>query len=101
MIKNLPQAFRSNGASVDENGELLVSRGKFQIRVTHIKEKREYKMMLIDLNGKSIMEEKMNLGLKTNVNSFTFPSQQAKAVYFVQIADIFNRTIYLQQLIVE
>ncbi len=184
MIKNLPEEFTSNGASVDENGELMiscgtslgknfspvykvkfpeltaepvkgisgignisdmassnllfqkssgknvetgvvafnqsaeittedinlpsitifpnpVSRGKFQIRTTNMKEKGEYKMLLMDVNGKAIMEGKMNIGLKTNVNTFNFPSQYAKGVYFIQIADIFNRTIYSQQLIVE
>lgn len=181
-IKNLPQEFTSNGASVDENGELLIScgvslgknfapvykvrfpnldaepvagtmggignisdmassnllfqkparaaetgmaafsqavepeennlpniaifpnplsRGKFQIRTTHMKEKGEYKMILLDITGKAIMEGRMNLGPKTSVNSFNFPSQHAKGVYFVQIADIFNRTVYSQQLIVE
>jgi hypothetical protein len=78
-----------------------VSHGKFQIRTTNMKEKGEYKMLLLDVNGKAIMEGKMNLGLKTNTNTFTFPAQNAKGVYFVQIADIFNRTIYSQQLIVE
>jgi hypothetical protein len=182
MIKNLPEEFTSNGASVDENGELLVScgtslgknfspvykvslpslsaqpvgkanagignisdmassnllfqkptknietgvvafsqtveadennlpnitifpnpvsRGKFQIRTANMKEKGEYKMILMDVNGKAVMEGKMNIGLKTSVNSFNFPSTHAKGVYFVQIADVFNRTIYSQQLIVE
>ena len=183
MIKNLPEEFTSNGASADENGELVISCGstygkkfspiykvkwpsleatavdthisglgnisdlassnllfqkagdtketsvttfnqtlegddnnlttisifpnpvsqgrKFQIKTTNIKEKGEYKVLLLDVNGKSIMEGKMNLGLKTNTNSFTFPAQHAKGVYFVQIADVFNRTIFSQQLIVE
>jgi len=181
LIKNLPEEFTSNGASVDENGELMiscgtslgknfspvykvsfpdlsatpvkslagignisdmassnllfqkagktvetgvvafsqttetsednlpnftifpnpVSRGKFQIRTSNLKERGDYKMILMDVNGKAIMEGKMTLGLKTNVNTFNFPSQHAKGVYFVQIADIFNRTVYSQQLIVE
>lgn len=182
MIKNLPEEFTSNGASVDENGELMVScgtslgknfspiykvslpslsaqpvgkgiagignisdmassnllfqkasksietgvvaftqttetddnnlpnitifpnpvsRGKFQIRTTNMKEKGEYKMILLDVTGNAIMEGKMNVGLKTSTTSFNFPSQHAKGVYFVQIADVFNRTIYSQQLIVE
>jgi hypothetical protein len=78
-----------------------VSHGKFQVRTTNLKEKGEYRMMLLDVNGKSIMEAKMNLNTKVNTNSFNFPSQYAKGVYFVQISDIFNRTIYSQQLIVE
>lgn len=182
-IKNLPAEYTSNGASVDENGDLLVScgssygknfapiykvkmttleaspvnmhinnlgnisdmassnllfqkpatssnevvsaakitaetidasnetsisifpnpirGGKFQVRTANMKEKGEYKMILLDANGKPVLEGKMNLGLKTNTNTFTFPSQYAKGVYFVQIADAFNRTIFSQQLIVE
>ena len=78
-----------------------ISNGKFQIRTHNLKEKGEYKMILLDASGKSIMEGKMNLGLKTNTNSFSFPARHAKGVYFVQIADAFNRTIFSQQLIVE
>lgn len=181
-IKNLPEEFTSNGASVDENGDLLVScgqsygkkfspiykvkmatleavpvnfniqnlgnvsdmassnllfqktptvtknqvaftqtveaegnnvpeisifpnpidrRGRFQVKTTNMKEKGEYKMLLLDANGKTILEGKLSVGLKTNTTSFTFPAQHAKGVYFVQVADVFNRTVYSQQLIVE
>jgi len=182
-IKNLPEGFSSNGASVDENGDLVVScgasigrnfsalykvnwttleaesigdqingignisdmassnllfqkaakqetshsvasfiqtseaddnnltkisifpnpstHGRFQIKTSNLKEKGEYKMILLDVSGKAIMEGKMNIGLKTNTHSFSIPAQHAKGIYFVQIADIFNRTIYSQQLIVE
>ena len=58
-------------------------------------------MILLDISGKAIIEGKMNLGLKTNTHSFNFPSQHAKGVYVVQIADVFNRTVYSQQIIVE
>ena len=58
-------------------------------------------MRLLDVGGQVIMEGRMNLGLKTNTNSFNFPPQNAKGVYFVQIADAFNRTVYSQQLILE
>jgi hypothetical protein len=78
-----------------------VTRGKFQIRSSNIKDAGEYRMLLMDVNGKALVEGKMNLGLKTNVNSFNFPSQHAKGIYFVQITDIFNRTVYSQQVIVE
>ena len=78
-----------------------ITRGRFQIKTTNIKEKGEYKMRLLDVGGQVIMEGRMNLGLKTNSNSFSFPPQNAKGVYFVQIADAFNRTVYSQQLIVE
>jgi hypothetical protein len=78
-----------------------VNNGRFQIRTTNLKEKGDYRMILLDVNGKSVMESKMNLNSKVNTNSFSFPSRYAKGVYFVQISDIFNRTIYSQQLIVE
>lgn len=58
-------------------------------------------MILPDETGKDIMEEKRILGPKKNVNTFNFPVQQAKGVYFVQIANVFNRTVYSQQLIFE
>ncbi len=182
-IKNLPEEFTSNGASVDENGELMVScgtsygkkfspvhkvsfpsleatavnpqisglgniadmassnllfekatndkkatngvsfiqtvdaddnnlpsisifpnpitRGKFQIKASNLKEKGDYKMIIVDVAGKPVMEGKMNIGTKTSTHSFNFPAQHAKGVYFLQIADVYNRTMYSQQLIVE
>jgi hypothetical protein len=78
-----------------------VNNGKFQVRTNNLKEKGDYKLILLDASGKSIMEGKMNLGLKSNTNSFSFPARHAKGVYFIQIADTFNRTIFSQQIIVE
>ncbi len=78
-----------------------VSHGKFTIKTTNIIDKGEYTMVLVDQTGRGVMQAKMQLGLKSNTNSFTFPSQEAKGVYMVLIMDVFNRTIYSQQLIVE
>ena len=78
-----------------------VNHGRFQIKTTNLKEKGAYRMILLDISGKAIIEGKMNLGLKINTHSFNFPSQHAKGVYVVQIADVFNRTVYSQQIIVE
>lgn len=79
----------------------ITNRGRFQIKASNLKEKGEYKMILLDVNGKPILEGKMNIGTKTSAHSFTFPAQHAKGVYFVQVTDVFNRTMYSQQLIVE
>ena len=79
-----------------------ISNGRFQIKTTNMKDAGVYKMILLDVTGKSIMEGKMTISnTKTNTHSFTFPAQQSKGVYFVQIADAFNRNIFSQQLIVE
>jgi hypothetical protein len=78
-----------------------INTGKFQVRINNLKEKGEYKMILLDAGGKAIMEGKMSLGLKNNTNSFSFPARHAKGIYFIQIADAFNRTIFSQQIIVE
>ena len=78
-----------------------VSHGRFTIKTNNITDKGEYKMMVTDLTGRGIMEAKMNLGLKSNTNSFIFPSQEAKGTYMLLIADFFNRTVYSQLLLVE
>lgn len=78
-----------------------VSHGKFTIKTTNIIDKGDYTMVLVDQTGRGVMQAKIQLGLKSNTNSFTFPSQEAKGVYMVLIMDVFNRTIYSQQLIVE
>ncbi len=80
----------------------IITGGRFQVRTSNIKEKGEYRMILLDAAGKSIVEGRMNIGGgKTSTNSFNFPARHAKGVYIVQIADAFNRTVYSQQLIVE
>jgi hypothetical protein len=78
-----------------------VSNGKFKIKSDNITDKGEYKMAILDQTGRGVMEGKMNLSSKTNTNSFTFPSQEAKGIYMLLIVDIFNRVVYSQQLIVE
>ncbi len=75
--------------------------GRIQIRTTHLADKGEYKMMLLDVTGKSVMEGRMHISGKTNTHSFNIPVQQAKGVYIIQISDVFNRTIFSQQLILE
>lgn len=183
LIKDLPQEFTSNGSSVDENGQLLIScgttygknfpsvfqvdmntlvakpldlngqeadnisdmassnllfqktgkdaetvagpsfsnsvtseastassiqvfpnpvhHGKFQIRTTQMMEKGDYQLMIQDVSGNPVMKAKMTLSAKGDTHSFSFPSRNAKGVYFLQIIDIFNRTVFSQQLFVE
>ncbi|MBV9988619.1 MAG: T9SS type A sorting domain-containing protein [Chitinophagaceae bacterium] len=78
-----------------------VTNRRFQVKVANMKEKGTYKMILMDVNGKAIMEGKMNIGTKTSTTSFSFPAQHARGVYFVHIADAFDRTVYSQQIIIE
>ncbi len=78
-----------------------VSRGKFTIRTQNITDKGEYKMVIIDVTGRVVMEARMNLGTGSNTNTFTFPSQEAKGIYSLLVVDYFGRTVYSQQLIVE
>jgi hypothetical protein len=78
-----------------------VSRGKFTIRSQNIVDKGEYSMLLIDMNGRIIMEGKMNLGIKTNTHSFNIPSNEAKGTYAILVVDYFKRTVFSTQLLVE
>lgn len=74
---------------------------RIQIRTTNLADKGEYKMMMLDVTGKSVMEGRMNISGKTNTHAFNIPAHQAKGVYIIQISDVFNRTIFSQQLILE
>ena len=78
-----------------------VSRGKFTIRSQNIVDKGEYSMLLIDMNGRIILEGKMNLGVKTNTHSFNIPSNEAKGTYAILVVDYFKRTVFSTQLLVE
>lgn len=75
--------------------------GRFQIKTTNMTDKGEYRLRMLDVSGKAIMEARMDISSKTNTHSFNFPARQAKGVYFIQISDIFNRTVFSQQLILE
>jgi hypothetical protein len=77
------------------------SGGRFQVNTSNFKEKGEYRISLVDASGKAIMDGKMNINASKASQSFNFPSRNAKGVYFVQVTDPFNRTVYSQQLIVE
>jgi len=77
-----------------------VVHGRFQVRTSNL-DKGEYKMLVLDGAGKSLTEGKLSVKNKTTTNWFNFPSQQAKGVYFIQLSDAFNRTVFSQQLIVE
>ena len=78
-----------------------VSRGKFSIRTQNIADKGEYSMLMIDMNGRIVLEGKMNLGGKTNTHSFTIPSTEAKGAYVILVVDYFKRTVFSTQLLVE
>lgn len=78
-----------------------VSRGRFTIRSQNIADKGEYTMLMIDMNGRIVLEGKMNLGVKTNTHSFTIPSTEAKGAYVVLVVDYFKRTVFSTQLLVE
>jgi hypothetical protein len=78
-----------------------VSRGRFTIRTQNIADKGEYTMLMIDMNGRIVLEGKMNLGLKTNNHSFNIPSTEAQGAYVVLVVDYFKRTVFSTQLLVE
>lgn len=78
-----------------------VSRGKFTIRTQNISEKGEYNMLMIDMNGRIVLEGKMNVGGKTNTTTFTIPSTEAKGAYVILVVDYFKRTVFSTQLLVE
>lgn len=78
-----------------------VSRGKFSIRTQNIADKGEYSMLMIDMNGRIVLEGKMNLGGKTNTHSFNIPSTEAKGAYVILVVDYFKRTVFSTQLLVE
>lgn len=78
-----------------------VNRGRFQVKTNNLTDKGDYRIIILDVNGKGVFEGKMNVSGKTSTHNFSFPAHQAKGVYFLQISDMFNRNVYTQQLIVE
>ncbi len=78
-----------------------VHHGKFQLRTTHMTDKGDYQLLIQDVSGNPVMKEKLTISAKNNIHTFSFPSRNAKGVYFLQIIDIFNRTLFSQQLLVE
>lgn len=78
-----------------------VTHGRFQLRMANLKEKGEYRVVVLDVNGQAVMESKINAGGKPTTHSLNLPAQRAKGTYFVHVADMFDRTVFTQQLIVE
>lgn len=78
-----------------------VTHGRFQLKMANLKEKGEYRVIVLDVNGQAVMESKINAGGKPTNHSFNLPAQRAKGTYFVHVADMFDRTVFTQQLIVE
>jgi hypothetical protein len=78
-----------------------ISHGRFQLKLANMQEKGEYRMSVIDMTGKAIMETKINVTGKTSSQTVNFPARQAKGVYVLQVSDAFNRNVFSQQLIVE
>jgi hypothetical protein len=78
-----------------------VSRGKFTVRAQNIADKGVYSLLLVDMNGRIVLEGKMNLGEKSTNHSFNIPSYEAKGTYALLVVDYFKRTVFSTQLIVE
>jgi hypothetical protein len=78
-----------------------VSRGKFTVRTQNIADKGVYSLLLVDMNGRIVLEGKMNLGEKTSNHSFNIPSYEAKGTYALLVVDYFKRTVFSTQIIVE
>jgi hypothetical protein len=78
-----------------------VTHGRFQLKMANLKEKGEYRVVVLDVNGQAVMESKINAGGKPTNHSFNLPAQRAKGTYFVHVADMFDRTVFTQQIIVE
>lgn len=78
-----------------------ISHGRFQLKLANMQEKGEYRMTVIDMTGKTIIENKLNVTNKNSSQTFNFPARQPKGVYVLQVSDVFNRNVFSQQLIVE
>lgn len=78
-----------------------VNKGRFTIRTQNIADKGEYSMLMIDMNGRIVLEGKMNVGGKTSTHSFIIPSTEAKGAYVILVVDYFKRTVFSTQLLVE
>lgn len=78
-----------------------VTHGRFQLKMANLKEKGEYRVVVLDVNGQAVMESKISAGGKATSHSFNLPAQRAKGAYFLHVADMFDRTVFTQQLIVE
>ncbi len=78
-----------------------ISHGRFQLKLANMQEKGEYRMSIIDMAGKAILENKLTITGKSSTQTFNFPARQPKGVYVLQLSDAFNRSVFSQQLIVE
>jgi hypothetical protein len=60
-----------------------------------------YTVELVDLTGRPVMQQKVNLGFKGQVQNFNLPSTQAKGIYFVKVQDLNKKTVFEQKVVVQ
>lgn len=60
-----------------------------------------YTLELVDLTGRQVMQQKINLGYKGQVQNFNLPPAQAKGIYFIKVLDLNKKAVFEQKVVVQ
>jgi hypothetical protein len=60
-----------------------------------------YTVELLDITGRRVMQQKINLSFKDQVQNFNLPPAQAKGMYLVKVRDVHKKAVYEQKIVVE
>jgi hypothetical protein len=77
-----------------------VTANTFAMEFTDLKQ-GSYTVELVDLAGRQVMQQKINLNFKDQVQRFSLSPAQAKGIYFVKVLDLNKKNVFEQKLILQ
>jgi hypothetical protein len=61
----------------------------------------DYTLTLSDVNGKEVFQQKLSIGSANQVQQINVNKNIAQGIYLVKVADISNRSVFVQKLVVQ
>ncbi|MCU7552603.1 T9SS type A sorting domain-containing protein [Chitinophagaceae bacterium LB-8] len=60
-----------------------------------------YTVQLVDISGRQVMQQKLNLGFRGQIQNFNLPSGRAKGMYFVKVLNQDKKSVFEKKIIVQ
>jgi hypothetical protein len=72
----------------------------FKLEFTNLS-KGAYTVELVDIAGRQVLQQKINLSFKEQVQNFNLSPAQAKGIYMVKVLDLNKKAVFEQKIIVQ
>jgi hypothetical protein len=60
-----------------------------------------YTVQIVDLTGRQVIKQRINLGYKNQLQGISLPPVRAKGVYMVKVLDLNKKTVFEQKIMVQ